>query len=61
MFHVANAPNCIAIDFTDALVIDHSAVAAIQGIGHRFEKVSKAVLLLRNPKVAWNARVFTKL
>ena len=30
----------------DALIIDHSAVAAIQGITHRFEKADKKVMLV---------------
>lgn len=45
MFSVADDPSTVVIDFKDALVIDHSAVAAIQGISHRFEMAGKRVLL----------------
>lgn len=40
----------VIIDFKDALIIDHSAVAAIQGITHRFAQVGKEVLLVNLPK-----------
>jgi len=46
MFSVAKDPDCIVLDLKDALVIDHSAVAAIQGIAHRFEQADKEVLLV---------------
>jgi len=49
MFSVANDPPTIVIDFKDALIIDHSAVAAIGGITHRFAKVGKRVLLVNLP------------
>jgi SulP family sulfate permease len=45
MFNIAEDPDTVIIDFKDALIIDHSAVAAIQGICHRFEKADKRVLL----------------
>lgn len=46
MFSVTEDPNLIIIDFEYALIIDHSAVAAIQGITQRFAKVGKKVLLV---------------
>jgi len=49
MFDVANDPELIVLDFKDALIIDHSAVAAIQGISSRFEKAGKKVLLTNLP------------
>jgi len=49
LFSVAEDPETIIIDFKDALVIDHSAVAAIQGITTRFEKADKTVLLTNLP------------
>ena len=49
MFSVANDPQTVVIDFKDALIIDHSAVAAIGGITHRFAKVGKRVLLVNLP------------
>eukprot|EP00584_Thalassiosira_punctigera_P014703 CAMPEP_0172552558 /NCGR_PEP_ID=MMETSP1067-20121228/45828_1 /TAXON_ID=265564 ORGANISM="Thalassiosira punctigera, Strain Tpunct2005C2" /NCGR_SAMPLE_ID=MMETSP1067 /ASSEMBLY_ACC=CAM_ASM_000444 /LENGTH=702 /DNA_ID=CAMNT_0013340561 /DNA_START=287 /DNA_END=2395 /DNA_ORIENTATION=+ len=45
LFSVADDPPVVVIDFKDALIIDHSAVAAIQGITHRFYKAGKEVLL----------------
>jgi SulP family sulfate permease len=45
LFSVANDPDVVIIDFKDALIIDHSAVAAIQGITHRFHQAGKEVLL----------------
>ena len=49
MFHVVNDPETVVIDLKDALIIDHSAVAAIGGITHRFAKVGKRVLLVNVP------------
>ncbi|KAL7485538.1 hypothetical protein ACHAW6_011140 [Cyclotella cf. meneghiniana] len=49
MFSVGDDPQTIVIDFKDALIIDHSAVAAIGGITHRFSKVGKRVLLINLP------------
>jgi SulP family sulfate permease len=49
LFSVANDPSTVVIDFQDALIIDHSAVAAIQGIQHRFAKAGKRVLLTNLP------------
>jgi len=50
MFNVAEDPSMIIIDFENALVVDHSAVAAIQGISKRFAKVDKKVLLVNLAK-----------
>ena len=49
MFHVGTDPNVVILDFKDALIIDHSAVAAIQGICHRFEQAGKQVYLTHVP------------
>lgn len=49
MFSVSDDPEIVVIDLKDALVIDHSAVAAIQGITRRFEQVGKRVLLANVP------------
>ena len=49
MFSVADDPKTVVIDFKDGLIIDHSAVAAIQGITHRFAQVDKRVLLINLP------------
>lgn len=45
MFSVANDPDTVIVDLKNALIVDHSAVAAIQGIAHRFKKANKRVLL----------------
>lgn len=50
MFNIAEDPPMIIIDFEYALVVDHSAVAAIHGITHRFAKVGKKVLLVNLAK-----------
>lgn len=50
LFNVAEDPSTVIIDFKDALIIDHSGVAAIQGITHRFAQVGKQVLLVNLPK-----------
>ncbi|KAL3803134.1 hypothetical protein HJC23_003409 [Cyclotella cryptica] len=49
MFSVSDDPQTVVIDFKDALIIDHSAVAAIGGITHRYAKVGKRVLLINLP------------
>lgn len=49
LFDVAADPDTIVIDLKDAVIIDHSAVAAIQGVTHRFDKVGKRVLLVNLP------------
>jgi len=49
MFNVSDDPEVVIIDLKDALIIDHSAVAAVQGITHRFEQVNKRVLLTNLP------------
>ena len=45
MFNIANDPDTIILDFKDALIIDHSAVAAIQGLTHRYGLAGKTVIL----------------
>lgn len=50
VFNVSSDPDTVVIDLKDALVIDHSAVAAIGGITHRFAKVGKRVLLVNVPQ-----------
>ena len=45
MFHIADDPDVIILDFKDALIIDHSAVAAIQGLTHRYGLAGKLVIL----------------
>jgi len=50
LFSVVDDPSTIIVDFKDALIIDHSAVAAIQGITHRFAQVGKQVLLVNLPR-----------
>lgn len=49
MFSVSDDPDIVIIDLKDGLVIDHSAVAALQGIMHRFHKAGKRVLLTNIP------------
>lgn len=50
MFSVSNDPATVIIDLKDALIIDHSAVAAIEGITRRFAQADKKVLLVNVPK-----------
>mmetsp|Transcript_2833 Transcript_2833/g.7776 ORF Transcript_2833/g.7776 Transcript_2833/m.7776 type:complete len:688 (+) Transcript_2833:189-2252(+) len=45
MFHISDDPDTIILDFKDALIIDHSAVAAIQGLAHRYGLAGKLVIL----------------
>ena len=45
LFSVSEDPDTVVIDLTDALIIDHSAVAAVQGVTHRFAQAGKRVLL----------------
>lgn len=45
MFHIADDPGVMILDFKDALIIDHSAVAAIQGLTHRYGLAGKLVIL----------------
>ena len=53
MFHIAEDPDTIILDFKDALIIDHSAVAAIQGLTHRYGLAGKLVILANvKPKCA---------
>jgi len=53
MFHIAEDPDTIILDFKDALIIDHSAVAAIQGLTHRYGLAGKLVILTNvKPKCA---------
>lgn len=49
MFSVADDPPTVVIDLKNALVLDHSAVAAIQGITHRMAQVDKRVILTNLP------------
>ena len=49
-FNVSEDPATVILDFKDALIIDHSAVAAIQGLSHRFAKKEKRVLLTNLPE-----------
>ncbi len=50
LFSVSEDPHTVVIDFKDALIIDHSAVAAIEGIVHRFAQAGKRVFLVNLPK-----------
>jgi len=45
MFRIAEDPDTIILDFKDALIVDHSAVAAIQGLTHRYALAGKLVVL----------------
>lgn len=49
LFSVTEDPSTVILDFKDALIVDHSAVAAIQGISHRFAQQGKRVLLTNLP------------
>ena len=46
MFHIGEDPDTVILDFKDALIIDHSAVAAIQGLTHRYALAGKRVIIL---------------
>jgi len=46
MFHIADDPDTMILDFKDALIIDHSAVAAIQGLTHRYSLAGKHVIIM---------------
>jgi len=46
MFRISEDPNTVILDFKDALVVDHSAVAAIQGLTHRYALAGKRVIIL---------------
>eukprot|EP00546_Thalassionema_frauenfeldii_P003486 CAMPEP_0178938498 /NCGR_PEP_ID=MMETSP0786-20121207/26363_1 /TAXON_ID=186022 /ORGANISM="Thalassionema frauenfeldii, Strain CCMP 1798" /LENGTH=745 /DNA_ID=CAMNT_0020617221 /DNA_START=346 /DNA_END=2583 /DNA_ORIENTATION=- len=48
-FHVSEDPSTVIIDLQDALIQDHSAVAALQGITHRFAQANKQVLVVNLP------------
>jgi SulP family sulfate permease len=50
MFCIGENPDTVILDFQDALVIDHSAVAAIQGIMHRYALAGKVVIILNISK-----------
>ena len=56
MFHIADDPDTIILDFKDALIVDHSAVAAIQGLTHRYSLAGKLVIL-ENIKSKWVGRM----
>mmetsp|Transcript_13568 Transcript_13568/g.31695 ORF Transcript_13568/g.31695 Transcript_13568/m.31695 type:complete len:384 (+) Transcript_13568:62-1213(+) len=45
MFHIGEDPNTVVLDFADAIVVDHSAVAAIQGLTHRYALAGKRVII----------------
>ena len=45
MFRIAEDPDTVILDFNDTLIIDHSAVAAIQGLTHRYGLAGKLVIL----------------
>lgn len=45
MFHIAEDPDTVILDFRDALVVDHSAVAAVQGLAHRYDLAGKRVII----------------
>ena len=46
MFNIAEDPTTVILDFKDALIIDHSAVAAIQGLSHRYALAGKPIIIL---------------
>eukprot|EP00985_Skeletonema_marinoi_P009513 scaffold4418_cov130-Skeletonema_marinoi.AAC.6 len=46
MFNIAEDPTTVILDFKDALIIDHSAVAAIQGLSHRYALAGKRIIIL---------------
>ena len=46
MFDIASDPDIVILDFKDAIIIDHSAVAAIQGLSHRYALAGKRVIIL---------------
>eukprot|EP00536_Pseudo-nitzschia_multiseries_P000845 jgi/Psemu1/294189/fgenesh1_pm.11_\ len=46
MFHIGEDPDNVILDFKDVLVVDHSAVAAIQGLTHRYALAGKRVIIL---------------
>merc|ERR1719282_1309127 len=50
MFHIGEDPDTVVLDFKDAIVIDHSAVAAIQGLTHRYALAGKLVIILNISK-----------
>jgi hypothetical protein len=50
----------IIFNFKDALITDHSAVAAIQAITHRFKKVDKRVLPTNLPQKSHGRLLETK-
>ena len=46
MFTIAEDPKTVVLDFKDALIIDHSAVAAIQGLSHRYALAGKRIIIM---------------
>lgn len=46
MFNIAEDPDVVVLDFKDAIIIDHSAVAAIQGLSHRYALAGKRVVIM---------------
>jgi MFS superfamily sulfate permease-like transporter len=49
MFVISEDPDTVILDFKDALIIDHSAVAAIQGLTHRYALAGKRVIIMNIP------------
>lgn len=46
MFNIGEDPDTVVLDFKDAIIIDHSAVAAIQGLSHRYALAGKRVIIM---------------
>lgn len=46
LFRISEDPDVVVLDFQDALVVDHSAVAAIQGLTHRYALAGKRIIIL---------------
>jgi SulP family sulfate permease len=46
MFNIGEDPDVVVLDFKDAIIIDHSAVAAIQGLSHRYALAGKRVVIM---------------
>jgi SulP family sulfate permease len=44
-FNITDDPSVVIVDFGDSMVVDHSAVAAIHGVTHRYRQAGKTVLL----------------
>jgi SulP family sulfate permease len=46
MFNIGEDPDVVVLDFKDAIIIDHSAVASIQGLSHRYALAGKRVVIM---------------